>query len=57
MTTGAFHPVATFARNEYSQAGEDGIIERIMQVLPPLDDRCASNLRHGMASISVTRPP
>jgi hypothetical protein len=32
-------PLAAFARNDYSQAGEDGIIERIMEILPPVSDR------------------
>ena len=36
MTTAAVHAAATTrVRNEFSQAGEDGIIERIIQVLPP----------------------
>jgi hypothetical protein len=39
MTASAAPPLAAFARNHYSQAGEDGIIERIMQVLPPVADR------------------
>jgi len=38
MPSPVARPLADFARNEFSQAGEDGILERIFQLLPPAAD-------------------
>jgi len=33
-------PLAAFRRNVYSQSGEDGVIERIFQLIPPVNRYC-----------------